>query len=77
MTETACETALNTANGSAVTVELDVLNTDGADLDLQPDEVVRTLPDTGTELDVGTATTIELEVNPDTEAMPFLPGTDG
>ncbi len=32
MTATACETALNTANGSAVTVELDVLNTDGADL---------------------------------------------
>ena len=30
------------------------------------------MPDTGTELDVGTATTIELEVNPDTEAMPFL-----
>ena len=41
-------------------------------MDLQPDEVVRTVPDTGTELDVGTATTIELEVNPDTEAMPFL-----
>lgn len=72
VTAAMCEAEIVLLNGTAVTIELDVVGTEGAKLDLNPDTVVSTSPETGTELEIGTGHTIELQMNPAPEFMPFL-----